>query len=108
MQVVVRVRPALGDEVNAAPAVTCSPSQEQVQVITVSAWPACMHLGISAYQYLLQVELPERLGEKPQLPTHGQGLCFSRLPGWQGIPGKQQGNACALNRPPYLSVCLTC
>ena len=72
MQVVVRVRPALGDEVNAAPAVTCSPSQEQVQVITVSAWPACMHLGISAYQYLLQVELPERLGEKPQLPTQAE------------------------------------
>ena len=49
MQVVVRVRPALGDEVIAAPAVTCSPSQEQVQVITVSAWPsmhASWHLSL--------------------------------------------------------------
>ena len=29
-----------------------------------------MHLGISACQPLLQVVLPERLSEKPQLPTH--------------------------------------
>ena len=27
-------------------------------------------IDISACQYLLQVVLPERLGEKPQLPTH--------------------------------------
>ena len=42
MQVVVRVRPALGEEVNAAPAVTCSPSQEQVQVNIMPAWQS-MH-----------------------------------------------------------------
>ncbi|KAA6418342.1 MAG: kinesin KIF12, partial [Trebouxia sp. A1-2] len=47
IQVLVRVRPPIGHEAKEELAVACSPSQEHVQVL-----------------------VPERLGDKPQLPSH--------------------------------------
>ncbi|DBA74159.1 hypothetical protein WJX77_004162 [Trebouxia sp. C0004] len=47
IQVLVRVRPPIGHEANEELAVACSPTQEHIQVL-----------------------VPERVGDKPQLPSH--------------------------------------
>ena len=75
-----------------------------------------MHLGISSCQYLLQVVLPERLGEKPQLPTHVQkatakAFAFDACVDGRASQVSSRANECgtqAVQRPPFSFVCLNC
>lgn len=90
-QVLVRVRPPIGQEANEELAVACSPTQEHVQARdshtsqqSVAPLDHLLHqlwqllkqgLTFNAQQapdrlMVLQVLMPERAGEKPQLPSH--------------------------------------
>ena len=73
IQVLVRVRPPIGSEVNEELAVACSSSQEHVQasISSISDNLVLSPQEVDFHQYtILQVLVPERLGDKPQLPSH--------------------------------------